>query len=106
MVLPGSIGLIGELEKKFGLPQLSKVAESLQSFPDAKQLRMIRDILLVAERLPQNVADLDKVLNIIQAINSMSPEQLKQLEKVLKRMEKIMRQTPKEIIEFISSLKG
>ena len=106
MVLPGSIGLINEVERKLGLPQLSKVAESLQSFPDAKQLKLIRDILLVAERLPQNVAELDKVLSIIQAINSMPPDQLKQIDKVLKRVEKIMRQTPKELTDFIASLKG
>lgn len=99
-------GIITQMEKKLGLPSLSKVAESLQRFPDAKQLRLIREVLTIAERLSEKAPELDKVLSIIQAINSMPTEQLKELEKVLKRVERVMKQAPDELLGFIASLRG
>lgn len=99
-------GILTQLERKFGLPSLSKVAESLERFPDAKQLRLIRDVLTVAERLSEKAPELDKVLSIIQAISSMPTEQLKELDKVLRRVERVMKQTPEELLGFLASLKG
>lgn len=98
-------GVLTQLEKKLGLPSLSKVAESLERFPDAKQLRLIRDVLTVAERLSEKAPELDKVLSIIQAISSMPTEQLKELDKVLRRVERVMKQTPDELLGFLASLK-
>lgn len=94
-----------EVERKLGLPPLSKLTDSLDKFPDAKQLRLIKDVLTVAERVSQSAPELDKVVMLIREINSMPLEKLEKLEKLLKRIEGIMKKAPQEIIDFLSSLK-
>ena len=94
-----------EAERRFGLPPLSKVTESLDKFPDAKQLRLIKEVLETAERVSLTTPELDKVVALIREINSMPIEKLEKLEKLLKRIEKIMKTAPQDLLEFITSLK-
>lgn len=94
-----------EVERRFGLPPLSKVTESLDKFPDAKQLRLIKEVLEVAERVSKTAPELDKVVALIREINSMPIEKLEKLEKLLKRIEKIMKTAPQDLLEFLTSLK-
>ena len=94
------------VEKTFGLPPISKLAESLDKFPDAKQLRLIKDVLIIAERVSQTAPELDQVIMIIREINSMPTEKLEKLEKVFKRIEGIIKKAPEELVSFLGSLKG
>jgi len=94
-----------EAERRFGLPPLSKFAESLDKFPDAKQLKLIKEVLLAADKVSQGAPELDKVVSLIREINSMPVEKLEKLEKVLKRIEGIMKKAPDELLSFLTSLK-
>jgi len=94
-----------EAEQKLGLPPLSRFTESLEKFPDAKQLKLIQQVLIVAERVSQSAPELDKVVALIREINSMPIEKLEKLEKLLKRIEKIMKHAPQDLLEFLTSLK-
>lgn len=105
MVMQRGRNLLAELESKLGLPQLSQVADTLEKFPDAKQLRLIKDVLVVAEKVSQSAPELDKVVMLIREINSMPVDKLEKLEKVLKRIEGIMKKAPQDLIEFLTSLK-
>ncbi len=93
------------VEKALGLPRLSQIADSLEKFPDAKQLKLIKEVLVVAERVSQNAPELDQVVSLIREINSMPIEKLERLEKVLKRIEGIMKKAPEELRGFLTSLK-
>ena len=101
---PGK-SILSEIEDKFGLPKLSKVTETLDRFPDEKQLRLIKEVLVAAERISQNAPELDKVVMLIQEINSMPVDKLDKLEKLLKRIEKIMKHAPQDLLGFLASLK-
>ena len=105
MVMGRGASLLGEIEQKLGLPKLSKVAESLDKFPDAKQLKLIKEVLLAADKVSQNAPELDKVMMLIREINSMPVDKLEKLEKVLKRIEGIMKKAPAELLSFLASLK-
>ena len=94
-----------EAERRFGLPKLSKVTESLDKFPDAKQLKLIKEVLVSAERVSQNAPELDKVVALVSEINSMPLDKLEKLEKLLKRIEKILKTAPQDLLEFLTSLK-
>ena len=94
------------LEKALGLPALSEITKTLDRVPDEKRLKAIKSLLIVAERVAKSAPELDQVVMLIQEINSMPLDKLVQLEKVLKHVEKVMKMAPKEIIEFLSSLKG
>ncbi|GAG84350.1 unnamed protein product, partial [marine sediment metagenome] len=94
-----------EAERRFGLPPLSKVTESLDKFPDAKQLRLIKEVMEIGERVSQSAPELDKVVALIREINSMPIDKLEKLEKLLKRIEKIMKHAPQDLLEFLTSLK-
>ncbi|MBA7608835.1 hypothetical protein ES703_16018 [subsurface metagenome] len=94
-----------EAERRFGLPPLTKVTESLDKFPDAKQLRLIKEVLEIAERISGTAPELDKVVALIREINSMPIEKLEKFEKLLKRIEKIMKTAPQDLLEFVASLK-
>jgi len=98
--------VLERLEKTLGLPPLSEVTKTLDKVPDEKRLKAIKSLLLVAERVSKSAPELDQVVMLIQEINSMPLDKLVQLEKVLKRVEKVMKMAPKEVIEFLSSLKG
>jgi len=104
MVMKGIEQIAKEAERRFGLPSLSKVAESLDKFPDARQLRLIKEVLETAERVSQNAPELDQVVMLIREINSMPIEKLENVEKLLKRIEKIMKHAPQDLLEFLSSL--
>jgi len=100
-----SPGLLRSLEARFGLPSLNKVAQSLESFPDAKQLKLILDVLTAAERMSSTAPELDKVAELIREINSMPIDKLEKLEKILKRVEKILKNAPQDLLGFLSGLK-
>ncbi len=93
------------IERAFGLPPLSTLAESLEKFPDTKQLKLIKAVLTIAERVSQTAPELDKVIMLIREINSMPTEKLERLEKVLKRIEGIIKKAPEELVSFLTSLK-
>ncbi|MBA7617002.1 hypothetical protein ES703_24306 [subsurface metagenome] len=105
MVMKSGKSLLAEVESKLGLPRFSQVADSLEKFPDAKQLRLIKDVLVAAEKVSQSAPELDKVVMLIREINSMPVDKLEKLEKVLKRIEGIMKKAPQDLVEFLTSLK-
>jgi len=98
--------VVERLEKALGLPKLSEVTRTLENFPDEKRLKAIKGVLLVAERVSKTSPELGQVVMLIREINSMELEKLVQLEKMLKRVEKVMKLAPKEVIDFLSSLKA
>ena len=105
MVMGRGASILGEIEQKLGLPKLSKVAESLDKFPDAKQLKLIKEVLVAADKVSQSAPELDKVINLIHELNSVPVDKLEKLEKVLKRIEGIMKKAPEELLSFLTSLK-
>ena len=105
MVMQRGRGLLADVENKLGLPPLSQMAGALDKFPDARQLRLIKDVLASAEKVSQNAPELDKVAALIREINSMPIEKLEKLEKLLKRIERIMKNAPQDLLEFLTSLK-
>ena len=98
--------VLGRFEKTLGLPPLAEITKTLDKVPDEKRLKAIKNLLIVAERVAKSAPELDQVVMLIQEINSMPLDKLVQLEKVLKRVEKVMKMAPKEVIDFLSSLKG
>ncbi len=105
MVMERGRGILADVENKLGLPPLSRVAETLGKFPDAKQLRLIKEVLVAAETISRDAPELDKVVTLIQEINSMPIEKLEKLEKLLKRIEKIMKNAPQDLLQFLATLK-
>jgi len=106
MVLDKFAQVAKEAEEKLGLPPLSRLAESLEKLPDERQLKLIKEVLVIAERVSQSAPELDKVISLIHELNSVPAEKLSQLEKLLKRIEKIMKAAPEELVSFLTSLKG
>ncbi len=98
-------GLISTIEEKLGLPPLSRLAQSLDKFPDVKQLKLIKETLEVAERVSRTAPDLDTVVRLITEINAMPLEKLAKLENILTKIEGIIKKAPDQLIEFLSSLK-
>jgi len=105
MVMEKGKDLLSEFENKLGLPKLSRVAEVLEKFPDEKQLRLIKEVLVAAENISQGAPELDKVLTLIREINSIPIDKLEKIEKLLKRIEKIVRTAPQDLLGFLASLK-
>lgn len=103
--MPNGQSILSQLERKLGLPPLSQTARSLERFPDAKQLKLIKRVLVVAERVAKTGPELEKVIDLIREINSMPIEKLEKLEKLLKRIEGILKKAPSELLEFLTSLK-
>ena len=99
------MGILAEVESRLGLPPLSRFAETMDKFPDARQLRLIKEVLVAADAISKNAPELDKVATLIREINSMPMEKLEKLEKLLKRIEKIMKNAPQDLLEFLTSLK-
>jgi len=104
MVMPHD-GVLAGLEKKLGLPKLSQITGSLEKFPDAKQLKLIKDVLETADKVSQSAPELDQVANIIREINNIPIEKLEKLERILKKVEKIMKTAPQDLLQFITSMK-
>lgn len=105
MVMDRLAQVAKEAESKLGLPPLSKFAESLEKFPDTKQIKLIKEVLVLAERVSLTAPDLDKVVMLLREINSMPVDKLEKLEKVLKRIEGILKKAPEELMQFLASLK-
>jgi len=97
--------LVGKIERTLGLPPLSRLADSLEKFPDAKQLKLIKEVLETAERVSKSVPDLDKVVTLVVEINSMPLDKLAKLERILTKIESIIKKAPDQLVEFLSSLK-
>jgi len=94
-----------EAERKFGLPPLSKFLETVEKLPDEKRLKLIKEVLVAAEKVSQTALQLDQVVSLIREFNEMPVEKLERLEKVLKRIEGIMKKAPQELLSFLTSLK-
>jgi hypothetical protein len=105
MVIQRGRGILAEVENKLGLPPLSRVADALDKFPNAGQLRLIKEVLVTAEKVSSTAPELDKVAMVIREINSMPVEKLEKLERLLKRIDKIMKNAPQDLLEFIMGLK-
>ncbi len=105
MVMQRGRSILADVEKKLGLPPLSQIAGALDKFPDARQLRLIKDVLVAAEAASRNAPELDKVAMLIREINSMPIDKLEKLEKLLRRIERIMKNAPQDLLEFLTSLK-
>jgi len=105
MVLDKLAEAAREAERKLGLPPLSKMVESLDKLPDERRLKLIKEVLVIAERVSQSAPELDKVIGLIREINSLPMDKLEKVEKVLKRVEKIMKSAPQELMSFLTSLK-
>jgi len=103
--MPNGRGILSEVERKLGLPPLLQIGQSLEKFPDARQLKLIKEVLTIAEGVARTGPELEKVVALIREINSMPVEKLEKLEKVLKRIEKIIKSAPQDLLEFIGSLK-
>ena len=97
--------MMERVEKALGLPKLSELTKTMEKFPDEKQLKAIKQVLTIAERVSQTAPELDQVVMLIREINSMPIEKLEKLEKLLKRIEKIMKTAPQDLLEFLTSLK-
>lgn len=106
MVLDRIAEAAKEAERKFGLPPLSRFVDTIDRLPDEKRLKLIKEVLVIAERVSQTAPELDKVISLIHELNSVPVEKLGQLEKLLKRIEKIMKAAPEELLSFLTSLKG
>jgi len=105
MVLDKLVEAAREAERKLGLPPLSKMVESLDKLPDERRLKLIKEVLVIAERVSRSAPELDKVIGLIREINSLPMDKLEKVEKVLKRVEKIMKSAPQELMGFLTSLK-
>ena len=105
MVMNRGKGLLGTLEEKLGLPPLSKVAETMEKFPDMPRLRVIKSILESCERLSRNSPELERVITLVNLIANTPSEKLEKLERVLKQANKLITKAPSELLGFLSSLK-
>ena len=94
-------GLLQQIESTFGLPPLSRASESLGKFPDTKQLKLVKEILDLADRVSEKAPELDKVLELIREINSVPAEKLIEVNKILKRVEKIMKEAPQDLLDLL-----
>lgn len=97
--------LVRDFEEKTGAPPLSKFLETVERLPDEKRLKAIREVLDAAYKVAQSGPELNEVIALIQEVNSIPPDRLKELEKVLKRIEGIMKKAPEELLGFLKSLK-
>ncbi|MDD4984396.1 MAG: hypothetical protein PHQ43_01205 [Dehalococcoidales bacterium] len=100
----GEDGLVTTIEKKLGLPSLSKISETFTNIPDTRQLKLIKEILVLADRVSGNAPDLEKVSILIQELNRVPVEKLAAMEKILRRIDKIIQKTPGDMLEMLSSL--
>lgn len=97
--------VVEKIEKALGLPKLSEVSKTFEKLPDEKQLKAIKQVLTIAERVSQSAPELDQVVMLIKEVNSMPIEKLEKLEKLLKSIERIMKKAPQDLMEFLASLK-
>ncbi len=106
MVLDKIAEAAKEAEKKLGLPPLSKFVETIDKLPDERRLKLIKEVLVTAERVSQSAPELEKIIDLIREINSIPIDKLNKVDKILKRIEKIMKAAPEELLSFLTSLGG
>ena len=105
MVLDKIAEAAKEAEKKLGLPPLSKFVETIDKLPDERRLKLIKEVLVKAEKVSQSAPELDKIIGLIREINSLPIDKLDKVDKILKRIEKIMKAAPEELMSFLIGLK-
>ena len=103
--MPNGKSIVRQIEEKFGLPRISQVTEALDKFPDARQMKLIKETLEAADRISSKVPDLGLAIELIKAMNSVPLEQLHEWEKFLRRVEALLKKSPQELIDFLMSLK-
>jgi len=94
-----------EFESKTGAPPISKFTEAIEKFPGEKQLRLIKEVLVAANKISDNAPQLDQVVELIKEINSMPVEKIEKLEKLLHRIESILKKAPADLMGFLNTLK-
>lgn len=94
-----------QFEKRTGAPPLTKFAETIDKLPDERRLKLIKEVLIAADKVSTTAPELDKVAALIREINSMPIDKLEKVEKVLKRIEGIMKKAPEELLDFLAKLK-
>ena len=87
-------GIISDLERKFNLPPLSSVANTLKKFPDAGQLSMLKQTLEVAERVSKTAPELNQVLSLFKAIKEIPTDKLVQIGKLIKSQDRVSMTAP------------
>jgi len=97
--------LAKDFEKRTGAPPLTKLVQTIEKLPDERRLNLVKEVLVAADRVSQNAPELDKVISLINEINSLPIDKLVKLEKLLKRVEKIMKSAPDELLSFLTSLR-
>ncbi|GAI91984.1 unnamed protein product, partial [marine sediment metagenome] len=73
---------------------------------DERRLKLIKEVLVTAERVSQSAPELEKIIDLIREINSIPIDKLNKVDKILKRIEKIMKAAPEELLSFLTSLGG
>ena len=105
MVMSRLSELVKEFEEKTGAPPLSKLTEAIDKFPDEKRLTLIKQVLTLANKLSTDSPDVEQVVLLLQEINTVPIEKLEYMVQILRQVEKIMKKAPKELLDFLVSLK-
>ncbi len=101
--------ILGDIEKKLGLPPLSKALEKL---PDAEQLKLAKATFEIVQNLVHEVNAMpseklervERILAVVYELYSMPAEKLDKVEKILKRIEKIIKAAPEQLLTFLEKL--
>jgi len=96
--------IISDIEHKFKLPPISSVANTLKSFPDVEQLRMLKQTLEVADKVSRTAPELNQVLGLIKAIKEIPTDKLVQIGKLLKSQDRVSMMAP-ELNQVLSLIK-
>ena len=94
-----------EFEAKTGAPPLSKFGETIDKLPDQKQLKEIKELLSLFERISQSAPNIEHVITLVRELKSVPVEQLETWLKLLRKIEGIMKKAPEELLSFLTSLK-
>ena len=105
MVMRGLSELVKEFEERTGAPPLSKLTEAIDKFPDEKRLTLIKQVLTLANKISVDALDLEQVVLLLKEVNSVPVEKLEYMVQILRRVESIMKKAPKEVLDFLVSLK-
>lgn len=110
-ILDQIIGMAKQFEEKTGAPSLSKLGETVDKLPEAiskipgeRQLKLIKDILILAREASKTAPDLDKVIALVKELETVPIEKLQVLRDVLKQATKLLKNAPEELLTFLTSL--
>ncbi len=96
--MPGIIEQLAEkakeFERKTGAPPLSKFLETIDKLPDERRLKLIKELLVAAERVSRTAPELDQIVSLIREINSMPIEKLKKMGEALKQANRLVTHAP------------